>query len=101
MDMLEDIKVWAFIAATVVVKLLLSEVLVLKRAIATASAGILAALVMTEPTLAWFGLDGKTYQILVTCLWVIVGENAIRRLIDFSNKDSALAELWKLWRGQK
>lgn len=98
--MFEDLRLWGFIIATVIVKLLLSKVLSVWRAIATGASGILAALVMTEPTIHWLGIDESVYYILVACLWTIVGENLIRRVIDFSNSESAIEDLIKMWRGR-
>lgn len=99
-NMLEDIKVWGFIILTILAKLLLSPTQSLVRAAATATTAILAAQVMTQPTLHRLGLDPDVYLILIACLWALIGENIIRRVLDFTSSETAIKDILDLWRGK-
>lgn len=102
--MIEDLKVWGFMLLTILVKLLLSPSQSIVRACATVSSGVLAALVMTDPTLDILGrfwnLDADAYLVMVVCFWALAGENFLRRVLDILENDDLLMAIIDRWRGK-
>ena len=99
--MLDDVKVWGYMGLTILVKLLLSPGQSLGRASATASSGVLAALVLTDPTIHWLGVERDAYQIMIVCFWTLAGENFIRRVLEITENTDLLLSIIDRFRGTK
>ena len=97
---MEETRLWLAIIGAVVVKIVLSDKLTLVRSFATASAGIFAAWVFTDPLLAALGWEPDRYRIAVAAMLALTGENLLRRLLDFTGSDSMISDLLKMWRGK-
>jgi hypothetical protein len=97
---MEEVRLWLAIIGAVAVKLVLSDKLTLARSFATSSAGIFAAWVFTDPLLNALGWEPDRYRIAVAALLALTGENILRRLLDFTNSESMIAEILKMWRGK-
>ena len=98
---MDDFKVWGVVTLTVIVKLLLSPSQSLVRAVATVSSSFLAAMVFTEPTLLWLGLDREYYLIMVACFWGLAGENVLRRILDVLEDKELIIRLIERWSGKR
>lgn len=100
--MFHDIRWFLTVAAGVAVKLLLTEVQSWRRAVASASAAFLMAIVFTDPLLAWLGpgWPPDRYQIAVGVVLALFGENVVRRLMDATGSPTLLTDMIKAWRGK-
>lgn len=97
---MEELRLWLAILGAVAVKLLLSDKLTIFRSVATSSAGIFAAWVFTDPLLNGLGWEPDRYRVAVAAMLALLGENILRRLLDFTSSESMVADLLKLWRGK-
>lgn len=92
---------WLAAALAVVVKLLLSPSLSLRRALGTAAAALLAAWVGTDPVCHILGWEGEQMRTLAAALLALTGENIVRRILDLSDNPAQIKALWDIWRGRK
>lgn len=97
---MEEVRIWLAIIGAVVVKIILSDKLTVVRSTATASAGIFAAWVFTDPFLSVVGWEPDRYRIAVAAMLALTGENLLRRVLDFTSSESMIADLFKMWRGK-
>jgi hypothetical protein len=70
------------------------------RAFAVAAFAIFAAVVFTEPTIAYLTLNPDVYKVPVAALWALTGEGLIRMLMRLTSDFKNLIEAFKLWRGK-
>lgn len=72
----------------------------LVRAFAVAAFAIFAAVVFTEPTIAYLSLNADVYKVPVAAVWALTGEGLIRMLMRLTSDFKNLVEAIKLWRGK-
>lgn len=98
--MSDDLRMLITVICAVLIKLIISETLSIIRAASTIGAAIFSAWVFTDPALHWFALDPERYRLAVAAILALLGENLIRRLLDLTGSDTAIANLIKAWRGK-
>lgn len=99
---------WIAIIGAVVVKLILSPSVnwvkeplkAFTRAALTVIPAVWGAYTFTDPIIAWLQWDPESYRNAVAGLLAIVGENLIRKILNVTNSDTILVDLFNLWRGK-
>lgn len=99
---MNDTRWWLTVIAAVAVKLLLSEIQTWRRAVASAAAALLMAVVFTDPLLAFLGpsWEPDRYRIAVAVVLALFGENLVRRLMDTTGSPTLITDLIRAWRGK-
>ena len=89
---------WLAVAGATAFRVLSSPVKPIRFAIAGAFGGIFAAVIFTDPILAYFNASPDTYKVAAAAILTLTGESIMRMIMGIAKDPTKGIELWKKWR---
>lgn len=96
-----DLAFWGSVLGATLFRVLSSSATSFRSVAAGVLGGVVAAIVFTDPILAYFNVPADTYRIGAAAILALTGESLMRIVVSTANDPVRLVALWKAWRGQK
>lgn len=100
MSPLHNWQFWIAVAGATAFRVLTSPIKPARVAIAGAFGGIFAAVIFTDPLLAYFNANPDTYKVAAAAVLTLTGESLMRLLMGIARDPAKGIDLFNKWRGK-